>query len=326
MTKSEAQADGEWQAELDAARMALAQGVLRDTPPSGKGVKPADATCRGCGQALSEALIDAGDNTGLHANCEDAPEPPSTVGEMEGALYRLDANRDRSQQKRLGPSELGTPCERQIAMKLAGVPQKDRGLAWAPLCGTAVHAMMEDTLRQENEILGRERYLIETPLDIEPPQEDGSHIHGHGDAFDIDNSMVIDWKYTGTTARRKAKRIRCLNSERVSQEYRVQTHLYGLGHANAGRDVKWVRVVMLARSHDYSESVEWTERYRSDIAQWALRRYHRIKERVPNDGYDSVPAKPSESTCKWCPFWQPDMPAGTVNDGGCAGYQEEFFK
>lgn len=319
--------DTAWQAELEAAREAAA-GLLLEQPPTGKGVAPAGGTCRGCGAQMSDVLIDSGDNTGLHANCVDPPAPPSTIDEMEMALYRLDAGRARSLQTTLGPSELGTPCERQIAFKLAGMPQKDRGLAWAPLCGTAVHSLMEETLEQENERLGRERYFIETSLNIEDVVPDGTHVKGHGDAYDSDHALIIDWKYTGVTARRKAARVRVPNAEKVSQEYRIQTHLYGKGHENAQREVKWVRVVMLARSHDYSESVEWTERYRPDIAQWALNRYHRLRARVAAEQMAEHPerlagvaAKPSQDTCKWCPFWR--LNGDAVDATGCPGYRHQ---
>lgn len=312
--------EAEFRSTLQDVRAGKAKAALA-SPATGTGITPATGTCRAaCGVPLSAALIDdAADNSGLHANCTEPQPPPSTIIDMESALYRYDSSRERSIQTRLGPSELGTPCARQIALKIAGAPQKDRGLAWAPLCGTAVHSLMENVLRMENQVLGEERYSIETALDI------GEGITGHGDAYDSRHGgVVIDWKYTGVTARRKASRRSVPNSQLVSQEYRVQTHLYGKGHINAGRPVKWVRVVMLARSHDYGESREWTEAYRPDIADRALARYTQLAEKVgeaqiPITAAASVTASPSLDTCKWCPFWQPSLSEAGAQ--GCPGYQ-----
>jgi hypothetical protein len=247
------------------------------------------------------------------------PEPPSTLIGLRPTIVAFDATRDRSVQVRLGPSELGTPCRRQIAGKLAGVPQRvESKPPWAPLCGTAVHSLMEDVLRFENDQLGRERWIIEQNLTIAGGDDgirhvsdtwEGEPLTGHGDAYDQDIDTVVDWKYTGTTARQQAARRTIPAAKRIGSEYRVQGHLYGKGHANAGRPVKWVRVVFLARSHDYDQGVEWTERYRPDVAQWALNRYADIQREVAAlelaarpERLGEVKASPSDKTCAWCPF------------------------
>jgi hypothetical protein len=248
------------------------------------------------------------------------PTPPSTLAEIAGALMRYEASRPRTVQTTLGPSELGTPCARQIAMKLAGVQRHERGLPWAPMCGTAVHSLMEDVLTRENERLGRQRWVIEETVHLD------DELTGHGDAYDSDHALVIDWKYTGTTARRKASRRTVPNDQLVSAEYRVQAHLYGLGHENAGRPVRHVRLVMLARSHDYGESVEWTEEYRPDIAVDAMTRFYAIRDRVINNDMAAHPerladieATPGEA-CKWCPFRRLPVPGGPdVDATGCVG-------
>lgn len=245
--------------------------------------------------------------------------PPSTVAEMRRVLMDYDATRPRSQQVALGPSELGTPCQRQIAMKLAGVPrQPEPKPPWAPMQGVSIHGLMEDILAFHNGQLGRDRWGIETDLVIDADGE----IPGHGDAYDGDHEMVIDWKYVGSTALAKVKRRQIPLEQLVSQEYRVQAHLYGYGHWRLGRNVKWVRLVLLARSHDYDDSREWTERYRPEIATWAVNRYYDTKalvEALPlksnPDLWANVPAAPSDDACKWCEFNRP----GPVDGTGCPG-------
>ncbi|MFI6160367.1 hypothetical protein ACIA59_10505 [Micromonospora haikouensis] len=257
-----------------------------------------------------------------------AGPPPSTVAEMREVLAHLDASRPRSKQTRLGPSELGTPCQRQIAMKLVGIERQpeDKRPPWAPMQGTAMHALMEEALRFHNQQLGRERWLIEEKLIVDPGLPDVDPITGHGDAYDLDAQMVVDWKYTGVTALRAVKRKTIPNSELVKPEYRVQAHLYGRGHERAGRPVKFVRLVFLARSHDYADSAEWTEEYRPDIAEWAVDRYFVTHDLIGNgphgldlaanpDRWDLVPAKPGK-VCGWCPFRRVGGPADAT---GCPG-------
>jgi hypothetical protein len=255
-----------------------------------------------------------------HAVITDPDAPLSTVAVMRDVLADLDADRPRSQQTSLGPSELGTPCQRQIAMKLAGVPrQPDKRPPWAPMQGTAMHVLMEEACRFHNTQLGRERWIVEQKLQID---FDGD-ITGHGDAYDTDDSMVVDWKYVGSTTLRKVKRKTIPIAELVKVDYRVQGHLYGYGHWRAGRDVQWVRLVFLARSHDYDESAEWTERWDMDIAVNAIVRYYATRDLVnalplvdQPSLWGAVPAAPSDETCGWCPFRRT---GGAADGTGCPG-------
>jgi len=257
-----------------------------------------------------------------------AGPPPSTVAEMREVLSALDADRPRSRQTALGPSELGTPCQRQIAMKLAGVPRQpeDKRPPWAPMQGTAMHTLMEEALRFHNAQLGRERWIVEEQLTVHPGLGGGVHaIRGHGDAFDTDHATVVDWKYVGVTTLRDVKRKTIPNEQLVKPDYRVQAHLYGYGHAAAGRDVRWVRLVFLARSHDYADSTEWTERYQPEIALEAIYRYFgtldlldSLKPDVTPALWGVVPATPGKA-CAWCPFRRVGGPADAT---GCPGDTE----
>lgn len=277
--------------------------------------------CRACETPLNSALVDRHqDMTGLHTGCTEPAAPPSTLADVHDALARYEAGRPRTVQTTLGPSELGTPCPRQIAMKLAGVQRHERALPWSAMCGTAVHDLMEKVLTAENERLGRPRWVLEQKVQLD------DELTGHGDAYDTDHALVVDWKYTGITARRKAARKTVPNAELVSTEYRTQAHLYGLGHRNAGRPVRYVRLVLLARSHDFTESVEWTEEYREDIALDAMTRFYAIRDKVAEldaarlpERLSWVDAEPGEA-CKWCPFRRPTPPGGMdVDATGCIG-------
>jgi hypothetical protein len=186
---------------------------------------------------------------------------------------------------------------------------------------------MEDVVAFWNKQEGRERWLAEDELTvIEGVPGNGYDyptVRGHGDAFDQDHAMVVDWKYVGNTALDKLRagiRLGKHPAEQVSVEYRVQAHLYGMGHANKGRPVRSVRLVLLARSWKYDDSEEWTEAYDEDIA----RKGHRplLGRRRPGPGprwqpqagdlIAAVPATPGKDICKWCSFYAPGVsrPAG----------------
>jgi hypothetical protein len=246
--------------------------------------------------------------------------PPSTITELRQVLIDFEAARPRSMQTALGPSELGTPCQQQIARKLARAPRRPiTEPTWAPFQGTAVHASMEDVVAFWNAQLGRERWLAEDRLVVDPGPGHYPEIAGHGDAFDLDHGMVVDWKHVGTTALKKlrtAKRMGKPPRDQVSQEYRLQAHLYGLGHENKGRDVRAVRLVLLARSWQYDDSDEWTEPYNPELARWAIERYWKVVDRLADGGLEAVPSSPSNDACHWCPFKRGGQP---TDWHGCAG-------
>jgi hypothetical protein len=246
--------------------------------------------------------------------------PPSTIAELRNILIGYEAARPRSMQRELGPSELGTPCQQQIARKLAGAPRRPvTEPTWAPFQGTAVHASMEHVVAYWNAQLGRERWLAEDRLIVDPGPGHYPAVEGNGDAFDTDHHMVVDWKHVGTTALKKlrtAKRMGKPPREQVSQEYRIQAHLYGLGHEAKGRRVEHVRLVLLARSWQYDDSDEWTELYNPALAQWAIQRYWAVVDQLADGGLLSVPAAPSNDACHWCPFKRGGQPS---DEGGCAG-------
>lgn len=246
--------------------------------------------------------------------------PPSTIAEVSDALIAYGADLPRSQQTSLGPSELGTPCRQQIARKIAGWPRQPETQApWATLTGTAVHDLMENVLGHWNTRLDTDRWTTEGEV------SDGYEVSGHSDAYDTKHDMVIDWKYTDYQAKklREAKRRGTPVKDQVSQDYRVQAHIYGLMQARVGKDVKWVRIVFFGRSANLlRDSEEWTEEFNPDIGIWALDRYYTLVDVVgPDDDKRlgrvlGVPTNPDKHTCQWCPFFVPHIQPGR---DGCPG-------
>jgi hypothetical protein len=251
--------------------------------------------------------------------------PPSTLAELNQVLIEFDASRPRSMQKELGPSEIGASCVAQIARKLAGLPEKEvTAPLWAPLQGTSIHATMEQVIGFWNLREGGPRWESERAVAI----DDG--ITGHADAYDGAHKMIIDWKYSGTTTLRgvkAAQRKGLPPRDQIKQQYRIQGHLYGFGFEQLGYPVEWVRVVFLARSWKFADSVEWTERYNPQLVDWALLRYDAIRRTVMEldilnnpQNIALVPTTPGDE-CNWCPFYSPGQPTSAL---GCAGNEEEF--
>lgn len=259
---------------------------------------------------------------------DDDVEPPSMLPGIQALLRDFDESRPRSQQKRPGPSELGTPCGRQLAYKIAQykgaqiAEPNDRGLKWAALQGTMMHRLMEEVLEWENGRRAGEPGF--DPWDVEAEAVIDDNIRGSSDAHQ--RVTVVDWKYTGKSKLdklRSAKRRGLPPKEQITQEYRVQTHLYGLARELRGLPVKWVRIILLARSYDFTESEEWTERYDPRIAAWAVNRYYRLDELVDElnlaehpERWVEVPSSPSGDACHFCPF---KRPGGDADDTGCPG-------
>lgn len=95
----------------------------------------------------------------------------------------------RSQQKALGPSEVGHPCPRKLAYGLMDEPGEPGFSDPLPsLIGTAFHSWLEWAAPQHNELLGRERWLPETKVTVR------EGLSGTCDLFDTDTGTVIDHK------------------------------------------------------------------------------------------------------------------------------------
>lgn len=209
-------------------------------------------------------------------------------------------NHPRSLQQRIGPSELGMPCEHCLAAKLAGWTEA-RDAAWLPTVGTAVHAWLAD------EFSGTPRWLVETRVDV--GELNGVPITGSADLFDLTTATVVDWKIVGRPTLQTVKR-----EGGPSDQYRTQAHLYGRGFVRAGHDVKRVAIAYLYRNGFTPEPYVWTEPYDEGVALAALERATgvlRTLDAVHEAGGDVdayVTSLPRAPRCYSCPRY-PDAPA-----------------
>ncbi len=214
---------------------------------------------------------------------------------------------NRSAQTTMGPSEIGTPCDRRLAMALLGVvPVNPGGDGWAAFVGTQMHRGMQEIYEWAD--AGTGRYATELSVSL-PSQEVP---HGTTDLLDRVMVLLVDWKGMGEYSLKKFKQ------EGPSQTYRVQAHSYGYGAVMQGEKVKEVAIVGLPRAGRSLEEMHvWVEKFDKKIAIKALERVKKIREEIDQmsgqvafDGTGPATALEAAETfstatayeCTYCPF------------------------
>lgn len=220
----------------------------------------------------------------------------------------------RSQQRAVGPSEVGQPCARRLAYRLMNEPQVNTSSdPWAAIVGTAVHAWLADAFTAANDRLGRIRYLVEQRVEIRPG------LTGSCDLYDADTATVIDHKVVGESRMSEYKR------NGPPSQYRAQAHLYGYGYARLGLPVREVALAFYPRGGMLAGLYVWSEPFNPAIAEAALARHDQILEAACSLGVDehpenyrAIPTSPSHA-CNWCPWFKPGADTGTT----CPGHLPE---
>jgi hypothetical protein len=247
------------------------------------------------------------------------------IGEMLAeriAAFIVDTatNAPRSLQKRIGPSEVGDPCDRRLTYKILDWPtsaaESDPA---ASIIGTGFHSWMEEAFqRKQTPLDGKLRYRIEERVTVRDSPLDATVVAGSSDLYDRATGTVWDWKLVGHTTLDEYRR------KGPGPQYRTQAHLYGLGQENDGEHPRRVAICFVGRYHELRVHV-WTEPYDRQVALDALNRLDRIRHRVDDPAaaasdYDhawwsQVPAS-EQAKCRFCPWFKPGSADLTV---GCPG-------
>lgn len=231
----------------------------------------------------------------------------------------------RSLQKRIGPSEIGDPCDHCLAAKLAGWEKSDT-VAWLPFIGTCVHAYLEHlftTINTEEESQGfGTTFLCEQKVTV--GQIGGVDITGSTDLY-LPNQvgaartgMTVDWKIVGKNTLDRVKR-----DHHPGPKYEAQAHLYAKGWNEAGHPTSHVCVYFMPRnSMTLGDAYIWVDEYRPEVAQAALERANRIHrnlaalETINTDARDAwittLPRATGCWDCKKYDDWNKN-PDGTTN-------------
>lgn len=225
-----------------------------------------------------------------------AKELATKIKETFYAYSNRKTSDNRSAQTTLGPSEIGTPCDRRLAMALLGVrPVNAGGDGWAAFVGTCTHAGMAEVYTFAD--AGTGRYAVELPVFLGVPTVP----RGTTDLLDRRDGTIIDWKVMGKYSLDKFKK------DGPSDTYRTQAHVYGLGAERGGEKVRNVAIVGLPRAgSSLDETHIWAEPYDRKLAQAALARVERIAKDLNGvDAQDSMRAASffeAGDDCRYCQF------------------------
>lgn len=236
--------------------------------------------------------------------------------ELRGVIVRQASQAPRSLQARLGPSEVGVACHRQVVGKLAGAQRTNHvSDLWPSVVATAVHAWLANAFEDENGREGILRWLTETAVTPYPG------LSGHADLYDALECAVVDHKVLGQTSLNKVKR-----PEGPSRKYQIQLILYGAGFRALGLPVK--RVVLAAYPGtaatldgmyvwDHPCTPEDELLIREVMDTTALRQEIAGYVRDGLMSLNDVPAVPDDTECFFCFLYRPQ----SAQDGGpgCPG-------
>lgn len=200
--------------------------------------------------------------------------PGDALEEIRGIIEDQIVSQPRSLQKRIGPSEIGTPCDHCLAAKLAGWPKQEKGIPWATTVGTGVHLLLEHFFNQYEQQRDdpRARFLTEAPVMV--GKIAGQEIWGSTDLVDTQTGLTVDWKIVGQNSLTKYR-------NGPNQTYRTQAHLYAKGWNDAGLPINHVSIYFLPRAGmNMSDGYYWIEKYDPNLATEALRRANILAARI----------------------------------------------
>lgn len=215
------------------------------------------------------------------------------------------SNRPRSLQTKLGPSEVGTPCLRQLAYKAAQHPRVnlDGGDPWPSFVGTATHAALEDVFDGSPDEW-RTELRVEVDADLD--------LAGSTDLLRLTGGVtVVDHKVVGTGTMTKTKR------HGPAGYYVVQANLYAHGLIAAGIPVEWVAIAYWPRSGQLSGLHVWLRRYDQAVVDRALVRLDVVRRLHGLLGAQLFGQLPTAAHyCDSCPFYSAHATDPAVS---CAG-------
>ncbi len=258
-----------------------------------------------------------------------SPIPMTVLAEqvaarMKEIFYSFDNRKtsdNRSAQATLGPSEIGTPCDRRLAMSLLGIPAVNPGGdGWAAFVGTCIHAGLAEMFMWAD--AGTGRFAAEVPLTFPNQHVPG----GTSDLLDRVLFMVDDHKAQGRWSLDKLK------TQGMTPTQRVQLHTYGYGQRLKGEVVDYVALISWPReASSLADLYVVVEPYDPQIARDALARVDHIAMETDqvSTRLGTSPGGLTGDTrlavarefavaddCKFCPFFAPGDP-GMLR--GCNG-------
>jgi hypothetical protein len=225
---------------------------------------------------------------------------------IKAVVNNRSANAPRSQQKRIGLSEVGEICVRKTSYKLLDWEKTNPATdPWASISGTAIHSWLADAFEEFPD-----QYLVEHKVQVT------DELSGTADLFDIEQKMVIDHKCVGATSMRSRKK------DGMTHQQRIQCNLYALGFENEGYAVEKIALAFYPLGGRLDGLHTIVEPYNRQMALDAINRLQDTQvllwqldpEGTPKN-WDLIPTTPSKS-CSYCPWFLPFSQDGSK---GCPG-------
>jgi len=252
----------------------------------------------------------------LFTELSETPEADQLKDDLIKIIRWADKESPRSKQRALGPSEMGTACDRRLGYRMAEIPAVNVNFdPWPALVGTAMHSWLEAAVNN-----WCQQSTEECPWITEKRLIFGEFTTGHSDLFHKGRGIVIDHKSAGPDVMRKIRK------DGPPPGYVVQVQLYGLGYENLGYKVNHVALAFYPRAGWLKDMYVWVTKYERDIANAAIARMHQVAVDVTSlsvydnpHRWEQVPAYPSND-CGFCPWYDPGRLAERGADAtGCPG-------
>ena len=214
------------------------------------------------------------------------------------SLHQKDANKSRSKQTQIGPSELGG-CRRKVWYRLNDQPETNNNeLKLSAIMGTAIHAEIEKAISALDP--KSEKYWVETEVEF-------GDMKAHIDLYIPETGDVIDWKTV------KVKNLSYFPTQQ--QRWQVQVYGYLLDKSGKGKP-RTVNLVAIARDGDERDVKVHSEPYDPKMAEDALNWLSAIKESAEAPGPER-----DQSYCKfYCKYFDES------GEMGCTGLKKELIK
>lgn len=191
-------------------------------------------------------------------------------------IQEITRKTDRDNQKRVGPSEIGNPCDKCLGRALMN-ERPDQDFSLYPWIGTAVHYFMEHNTFQDcrhelklyvGDVVGYGPIKGTTDMEDIQVLDDGTVL-----------ITVVDWKIVGI------KKIKQYRTSGVPEQYRFQAMTYARGLELEGKEVNKIAIVFIPRDSGNVRDI-WVheEEYQPEMAQVALDRASAIYAWLQEEG------------------------------------------
>lgn len=196
----------------------------------------------------------------------------------------------RGRQEAIGMSEIGNPCDRRLAHRLAGTRPVNVTDPSRALVGTGWHAAVAEVFRRLD--AGSGRFEVERRVNYRG-------VPGTLDLFDRAIVTAIDWK---TTTKSKLGRIRYNGPDAA---YVTQLQMYGAALAASGETVRWVALAYVPVDGTLDDLWLWRTPFDATVADAAVARANGLRDLDHPNAARATPGR----LCPWCPYYRPNQPA-----------------